>query len=124
MALTGRADNVDKQLFLAFELIAKQRFSDKGRIVIFGELKKLKILSENRAVGISFKRAASQIIPQLAQRPQTLNRRTEQAGKATVIKTFAFWGCPGLNFTANLPFNKMRAFFATLLKEMPTALLA
>jgi hypothetical protein len=83
-----------------------------------------KLLLDNRAVGISFKRVASQIFPQLAQRPQTLNRRAEQAGKATGIKASVFWGCPGLNFAANLPFNEMRAFFATLLKEIPTALLA
>jgi hypothetical protein len=73
-------------------------------------------------VGISFKRAASQLFPQLAQRPQTLSRRMEQADKATVIKASVFWGCPGLNFKANLPFNEMRAFFAALLKEIPTAL--
>jgi hypothetical protein len=78
---------------------------------------------DNRAVGVSFKRAASQILPQLAQRPQTLSRRTEQAGKATVIKASVFWGCPGLNFMANLPFNEMREVFATLLKEIPTALI-
>ena len=59
-------------------------------------------------MGISFKRAASQILPQLVQRPQTLYRRMEQADKATVIKATVFWGCPGLNFTANLPFNEMR----------------
>jgi hypothetical protein len=80
------------------------------------------LLSDNRAVDNSFKRAASQMIPQLAQRPQTLNRRMEQAGKATVIKASIFWGCPGPNFTANLPFNEMRAFFAALLKELSTAL--
>jgi hypothetical protein len=77
---------------------------------------------DNRAVGISFKRAASQILPQLAQRPQTLSRHTEQAGKATIIKPSVFWGCPGPNFTANLPFNEMRQVFAALLKETPTAL--
>jgi hypothetical protein len=48
----------------------------------------------------------------------------EQADKATVIKASVFWGCPGLNFKANLPFNEMRQFFATLLKEIPTAPLA
>ena len=75
-------------------------------------------------MGISFRRAASQILPQLVQRPQTLSMRTEQAGKATVIKASAFWGCPGLNFTANLPFNEMREVFAALLKEIPTARLS
>ena len=66
----------------------------------------------NGAVGISFKRAASQILrkqsftqshpfgagsqflPQLVQRPQTLYRRTEQTGKATAIKASVFWGLP------------------------------
>jgi hypothetical protein len=73
----------------------------------------------NGAAGISFKRVASQIFPQLALRPQTLSRRTEQAGMADVLKTAIFWGCPGLNFTANLPFIEMREVFATLLKEIP-----
>jgi hypothetical protein len=50
--------------------------------------------------------------------------RKEQAGKATVIKASAFWGCPGLNFTAKLPFNEMREVFAALLKEIPTARLS
>ena len=61
-------------------------------------------------MGISFRRAASQILSQLAQRPQTLTMRTEQAGKATVITASAFWGCLGLNSKANLPFNEMRGF--------------
>ena len=59
------------------------------------------------------------MLPQLAPRPQTLSRRTEQADKAVVIKASAFWGCPGLNFTANLLFDEMRAVFAALLKEIP-----
>jgi hypothetical protein len=72
-------------------------------------------------VGISFKRAASQILPQLVERPQTLNRRTEQAGKANVLKASVFWGCPGLDFRVKLPFNEMWQVFATLLKEIPAA---
>ena len=72
-------------------------------------------------MGISFRRAESQILSQLAQRPQTLSMRKEQAGKATVITGSAFWGCPGLNFKAKLPFNEMREVFAALLKEIPTA---
>jgi len=31
-------------------------------------------------------------------------------------------GLPLLNFKANLPFNEMRQVFATLLKEIPVAL--
>jgi hypothetical protein len=73
-------------------------------------------------VGISFKRAASQLFPQLAQRPQTLSRSMEQADRATVIKASVFWGCPRPNYTANLPFDEMRQVFATLLKEIPTPL--
>jgi hypothetical protein len=48
----------------------------------------------------------------------------EQAGKATVIKASVFWGCPGTNFTANLPFDEMRQVFVTLLKEIPTVRLS
>jgi hypothetical protein len=58
-----------------------------------------------------------------------LYRGVEQAEKATVIKEPILWGCPLLNFKANLPFNGMRhaassaelQFFATLLKEISTA---
>jgi hypothetical protein len=33
-----------------------------------------------------------------------------------------YWGCPGLNFKANLPFNGMRAAYAAFEKEIPMAL--
>ena len=48
----------------------------------------------------------------------------EQAERTTVIKESVLWGCPGLSFKANLPFNGMMQFFAVLLKEIPTALFA
>ena len=48
----------------------------------------------------------------------------EQAEKATVIKESVLWGCPGLRFKSNLPFNGMKQVFATLLKEISTALFA
>jgi hypothetical protein len=75
-----------------------------------------------RVAGITFKRVASQNIPQLAQRPQTFSSRTEQAEKSTDIKAFVFWGYPRLKLTVDLPFNEMRAFFATLLKVIPATL--
>jgi hypothetical protein len=50
--------------------------------------------------------------------------RKEQAGKVPVITASAFWGCPGLNFTAKLPFNEMREVFAAILKEIPAARLS
>jgi hypothetical protein len=61
-----------------------------------------------------------------------LYRGVEQAEKVAVIKESFLWGCPVLNFTANLPFNVMRhaassaelQVFAALLKEIPTALFA
>ena len=42
--------------------------------------------------------------------------------KITVSRASFFWGCPGLSFKANLPFNRLRQFFAALLKEIPAAL--
>ena len=79
---------------------------------------------------ISFRRAATQILKSLSNAPLALYRGVEQAERTTVIKESDLWGCPGSNFKANLPFNGMRLaassaelqFFATLLKEMPTAL--
>ncbi|UCF83857.1 MAG: hypothetical protein JSV50_22325 [Desulfobacteraceae bacterium] len=53
-----------------------------------------------------------------------LYRGVEQAEKVAVIKESFLWGCPVLNFTANLPFNVMMQVFAALLKEVPTALFA
>ncbi|UCF83184.1 MAG: hypothetical protein JSV50_18705 [Desulfobacteraceae bacterium] len=42
--------------------------------------------------------------------------------KANITKKYVLWGCPGLSFRANLPFNGMKQFFAALLKEISTAL--
>ena len=75
-------------------------------------------------MGISFRRAATQILESLSNAPLALYRGGEQAEKVTVIKEYVLWGCPWLNFKANLPFNGMMQFFATLLKEIPTALFA
>jgi hypothetical protein len=72
-------------------------------------------------VGISFRKAATQILRCLWNAPLALYRGVEQAEKATVIKESNFWGCSELNFKANLPFDGMRPFFAALLKEIPTA---
>ena len=33
-----------------------------------------------------------------------------------------FWGCPGLNFNTNLPFDEMRPVYAAFEKEIPMAL--
>jgi hypothetical protein len=77
-----------------------------------------------RAVGISFRRAATQILQRLSNAPLPLNRGVEQAVKITVSRESVFWGCPGLSFKAHLPFNEMRQFFAALLKETPAALFA
>ena len=71
---------------------------------------------------ISFRRAATQILKSLSNAPLVLYRGVEQAEKATVIKKSVLWGCPGLNFKANLPFNGMMQLFANLLKEISTAL--
>ena len=71
---------------------------------------------------ISFRRAATQILESWSNAPSALHRGVEQAEKATVIKESVLWGCLGLNFKANLPFNGMMQFFAALLKEISTAL--
>jgi hypothetical protein len=75
-----------------------------------------------RAVGISFRRTATQILKSWSNAPLASYRGVEQAEKATAINESVFWGCPGLSFKANLPFNGMMPFFAALLKEIPTAL--
>ncbi|UCF84863.1 MAG: hypothetical protein JSV50_04315, partial [Desulfobacteraceae bacterium] len=71
-----------------------------------------------------FRRTATQILKSLSNAPLALNRGVEQAERTTVIKQSILWGCPGLSFKANLPFNGMMQFFAALLKEIPTALFA
>ena len=71
---------------------------------------------------ISFRRTATQILRSLSNAPLALYRGVEQAERTTVIKESVLWGCPGLNFKANLPFDGMRQVFAALLKEISTAL--
>ena len=70
---------------------------------------------------ISFRRAATQILESLSNAPLVLNKGVEQAERATVINASNLWGCPRLNFKANLPFDGMRQVFAALLKEISTA---
>ncbi|UCF85689.1 MAG: hypothetical protein JSV50_08670 [Desulfobacteraceae bacterium] len=77
-----------------------------------------------RAVGVSFRRAATQILESLSNAPLSLNRDVEQAVQITVSRESVFWGCPELNFKANPSLDGMRPFFATLLKETPAALFA
>jgi hypothetical protein len=54
--------------------------------------------------------------------PWALNRGGEQAEKATSFMKVPFWGCPGLCFKANLPFDGMRPAYAAFEKEIPMAL--
>ena len=54
--------------------------------------------------------------------PWALNRGGGQAEKATSFSEIPFWGCPGLNFKANLPFDGMRPAYAAFEKEIPMAL--
>ena len=75
-------------------------------------------------MGISFRRAATQILKSLSNAPLAFYRGVEQAEKTTDIKESILWGYPGKSFKANLPFNGMMQFFAALLKEIPTALFA
>ena len=77
-----------------------------------------------RAAGISFRKAATQILKSLSNAPLALYRGVEQAERTIVIKESVLWGCPGQSFKANLPFNGMKQFFAALLKEISTAIFA
>ena len=54
--------------------------------------------------------------------PWALNRGGWQAEKATSFLKVPFWGCPGLNFKANLPFDGMRSAYAAFEKEISMAL--
>jgi hypothetical protein len=51
-----------------------------------------------------------------------LNRGGAQAEKANFFIKIPFWGCPGLNFNTNLPFDEMRPVYAAFEKEIPMAL--
>ncbi|UCF83512.1 MAG: hypothetical protein JSV50_20470 [Desulfobacteraceae bacterium] len=59
------------------------------------------------AVGISFRRAATQILQSSSNAPWAMDRGVEQAEMAAVIKEPILWGCPGSSFKAHLPFNGM-----------------
>ena len=72
---------------------------------------------------ISFRKAATQILTSWSNAPLALYRGVEQAVRATVAKECVLWGCPGLSFKANLPFDGMMKVFAAFLKEIPAALL-
>ena len=54
-------------------------------------------------------------------RPLGLEQGWEQAEKATSFLKVPFWGCPGLNLKANLPFDGMRPAYAAFEKEIPMA---
>jgi hypothetical protein len=47
-----------------------------------------------------------------------LNRGDEQAEKVTCFMKIPYWGWPGLNFKANLPFNRMMPAYAAFEKEV------
>jgi hypothetical protein len=69
-----------------------------------------------------FKSRITKIIQSSWHAPWALNRGGEQAEKATSFMKGSFWGCPGLNFRANLPFHVMRPAYAAFEKEIPMAL--
>ena len=46
---------------------------------------------------------SSQILTKLAPCPQGLEPRYQQAGTTTAFMSIPFWGCPEMNFKANLP---------------------
>ena len=69
-----------------------------------------------------FKSRITKIIQSSWHAPWALYRGGEQAEKATSFMKVPFWGCPGLNFNANLPFNRMRPAYAAFEKEIPMTL--
>jgi hypothetical protein len=77
-----------------------------------------------RAVDISFRKAATQILTSWSNAPLAFYRGVEQAVRATGAKECVLWGCLGLSFKANLPFDGMMQVFAAFLKEIPAALFA
>ena len=59
-------------------------------------------------MGISFLKAATQILHCLSNAPYPVFREAVQAKKVTIAAETIFWGCPVQNFKAKLPFNGMR----------------
>ncbi len=53
----------------------------------------------------------------LSNAPVALNKRSEQAEKASVATENLLWGCPITNFKATLPFNRMKQVFAAFKKR-------
>ena len=51
-----------------------------------------------------------------------MNSGAEQAERTTSFMKIPFWGCPMLNFNADLPFYVMRPAYAAFEKEIPMAL--
>ena len=69
-----------------------------------------------------FKSRITKIIQSSWNAPWALNRGGEQAVKATSFMKVPFWGCPGPNFRANLPFDEMKPAYAAFEKEIAMAL--
>ena len=74
-------------------------------------------------MGISFSKAASQKIYQARGTPPgpRTGAGSRQIRRPLFLKV-PLWGCPGLNFRANLPFDGMRPAYAAFEKEIPMAL--
>ena len=51
-----------------------------------------------------------------------MNSGSEQAERTTSFMKIPLWGCPMLNFKANLPFHVMKPAYAAFEKEIPMAL--
>jgi len=56
-------------------------------------------------VGVSFQRAATQILQSLSNAPKAVIRGPVQAGKATFAQAAIFWGCAVKSSGAKLPFG-------------------
>jgi hypothetical protein len=67
-----------------------------------------------RAVGVSFQRAATQILVSSSNAPKAVIRGLMQAGKATSAQAAISWGCALKSSGAKLPFHGMRKDFAAL----------
>ncbi|UCF82061.1 MAG: hypothetical protein JSV50_12690, partial [Desulfobacteraceae bacterium] len=69
-----------------------------------------------------FKCRITKIIQSSWHAPWALNRGGEQAERATSFMRVPFWGCPGPNFRAELPFYVLRSAYAAFEKEIPMAI--
>ena len=63
-------------------------------------------------MGVSFQKAATQILQSMSNAPMTVIRGPVQAERAVVAAETIFWGCAEKNIRTTLPFHGVREGFA------------